>query len=132
MIDAYGGTAKFYSDFYITAISPLGFTIKGRSRNVNYNYYDSPVLIKAVEGFIKESLEKQLTFGIHKDTCFCLGTGKNFSFLSKLNEKEGYFGEIIPLEHPRFIMQYRSKQKEEYISKYIMELMKIKNEERII
>lgn len=124
MIDAYGGPEKFYSDFYISAVSPLGFTRAGRKKQVNYNYYDSKQLIDAVSDFIRKNLEEQLEFGIIKDVCFCLGTGKNYKFLQKLNESSGFFGRIVPLEHPRFIMQYKSKQKELYISKYIEELGK--------
>lgn len=124
MIDAYGGPGKFYSDFYISAISPLGFTKSGRNKQVNYNYYDSKQLIEALSDFINRNLEEQLEFGIVRDVCFCLGTGKNYRFLLDLNERSGYFGRIVPLEHPRFIMQYRSKQKEVYIGKYIDELRK--------
>lgn len=126
MIDAYGGTEKFYADFYISAISPLGFTREGKLKQVNYNYYDSTALTKAVSVFIKNTLKDQLEFGIERDACFCLGTGKNYKFLKELNEKESYFGRIVPLEHPRFIMQYKSKQKQEYIRKYIEEFRKVK------
>lgn len=122
MIDAYGGPGKFYSAFYITAISPLGFTRPGKNRQVNYNYYDSRKLMDSTSDFIRRNLEEQLRFGIIRDVCFCLGTGKNYKFLKELNERSGYFGRIVPLEHPRFIMQYKSKQKELYISKYIDEL----------
>ncbi|MGE5421326.1 MAG: uracil-DNA glycosylase family protein [Chloroflexota bacterium] len=125
MIDAYGGTEKFYSDFYISAISPLGFTREGKLKQVNYNYYDSRELTKAVSGFIRKTLEDQLEFGIERDACFCLGTGKNYKFLQEMNEKEGYFAKIVPLEHPRFIMQYKSKQKQDYIRKYVEEFRKV-------
>ncbi|CAN5306574.1 hypothetical protein BH09BAC2_BH09BAC2_05200 [soil metagenome] len=36
VIKAYGGAKTFYNDFYITAVSPLGFT----KHNKNLNYYD--------------------------------------------------------------------------------------------
>lgn len=125
MIDAYGGVEIFYSRFYISAISPLGFTKGGKNKQVNYNYYDSRQLTEAVSGFMKESLEKQLEFGIVRDVCFCLGTGKNYKYLQELNERHGYFGKIVPLEHPRFIMQYKSKQKQLYISKYVEEFRRV-------
>jgi hypothetical protein len=126
MIDAYGGPEKFYSDFYISAISPLGFTHPGKNgKQVNYNYYDSSMLTQAVYGFMKEKLEEQLEFGIIRDICYCLGTGKNYVFINEMNMKYGYFGEVIPLEHPRFIMQYKTKQKEQYISRYLSEFSKI-------
>jgi len=34
MIEAYGGAEKFYRQFYITAVSPLGFVQNGK--NINY------------------------------------------------------------------------------------------------
>lgn len=127
MIDAYGGAEKFYSDFYISAISPLGFTFIGKNgKHVNYNYYDSRELTESLYWFMKEKLEEQLEFGIKRDICYCLGTGKNYKFIDDMNKRFGYFEEVIPLEHPRFIMQYKSKQKEEYISKYVSELSRIK------
>lgn len=120
MIDAYGGPAKFFSDYYISAVVPLGFTSPGKNdKHVNYNYYDDPRLLEAVSGFVKASLETQLEFGIIRDVCFCLGTGKNFRFLEKYNKENDYFQKIEPLEHPRFIMQYKSKQKEQYLKRYV-------------
>ncbi|MGV8091364.1 MAG: uracil-DNA glycosylase family protein [Mangrovibacterium sp.] len=120
MITAYGGTEKFYSDFFISAVSPLGFVkTNGKGREINYNYYDSRDLLEAVEPFIIQSIEEQLTFGIKTDVCYCLGNNKNYKYLLSLNRKMNYFKQIIPLEHPRYIMQYRLKQKDEYIQKFI-------------
>jgi len=123
MIDNYGGPVKFYNDFYISSVSPLGFTSAGENeKEINFNYYDSKTLIDAIHEFIIESLKKQLEFGIYRDTCFCLGSGKNFRFLSKLNSEHHFFGRIEPLEHPRFIMQYKSKEKQRYIKIYLEKL----------
>jgi len=123
MIDEFGGTEKFYSNFYISSVSPLGFTAPGRNgREVNFNYYDSKRLTEAVYDFMISTIEQQLEFGIKRDICFCLGTGKNFKFISELNKKLKYFDKIVPLEHPRYIMQYKSKQKQLYIAKYVKEL----------
>ena len=120
MIEKYGGVSQFYSQFYISAVCPLGFTARSKKgREVNYNYYDSRELTSAVNSFITVSLEKQLEFGIKRDICFCLGTGKNYRFLSDLNLKHKFFGRLIPLDHPRYIMQYRLKEKDRYIRKYI-------------
>jgi len=52
-----------------------------------------------------------------------LGTGKNYKFLQNLNKKENFAQHIVPLEHPRFIMQYRVKRKEEFIEKYLRVLL---------
>ena len=126
MIDAFGGVEKFYNKFFISAVCPLGFTsINNRGKSVNYNYYDSRNLTEAVLSFIKSSLIKQIEFGIKRDCCFCLGTGKNFKFLVQLNNEMQIFDRIVPLEHPRFIMQYRSKQKGIYIRKYLEEFRKV-------
>jgi len=126
MIEAFGGTERFYSEFFISSVSPLGFVSTGANgKNVNYNYYDSRKLTEAVMDFIIENIYKQLDFGIKRDICFCLGTGKNYKFLLALNTEYKLFKSIVPLEHPRYVMQYKSKQKHFYITKYIEELGKI-------
>lgn len=128
MIEEYGGAEKFYSQFYISSVVPLGFT-SGNSKGgvVNYNYYDSKELTDSVYSFIIESLNKQLQFGIKRDVCFCLGTGQNYKFLLKLNSEQNIFQKIMPLEHPRYVMQYKTKSKQKYIDKYIGEFLKVKS-----
>lgn len=126
MIDAFGGVDLFYRKFFIGAVCPLGFTqSRPAGKSINYNYYDSPSLIRDVKSFIIENFKKQLEFGVSRDICFCLGTGKNFKFMEQLNSEFHFFGKIIPLEHPRFIMQYKTKQKEIYIKKYLDEFMNL-------
>jgi hypothetical protein len=120
VIRAYGGLETFYKDFYINSPCPLGFTsVDKNGREKNYNYYDSKELTRAVKDFILESMKRHLRLGINKDVCFCLGTGKNEKFLSKMNKEQHFFSKIIALEHPRFIMQYKSKDKNRYIDKYL-------------
>ena len=115
MIDAFGGHEKFFSRFFINSVSPLGFTAGGR----NLNYYDIPALRRSLEPYIKRSLSTMLTFGIDRRLAFCLGEGDNFKYLSALNRREAYFEEIIPLAHPRFIMQYRRKDLRRYVDNYL-------------
>lgn len=120
VIKEYGGPEKFYSDFYIQSVCPLGFTIgDAGGKEKNYNYYDSTELTSAVFDFIVDNIKKQIDLGILTDVCFCFGTGKNEKFLRLLNDTYGFFKSIVALEHPRFIMQYRAKYKQEYIRKYI-------------
>jgi hypothetical protein len=120
MIEAFGGVEKFYAEFFISSVSPLGFTsVSRKGKVINYNYYDSKILQEAVLDFVIESLSKQLDFGIKRDVCFCLGTGQNYKFMLELNTRLSIFGKIVPLEHPRYIMQYKSKQKQLYIKKYL-------------
>lgn len=123
MIKSWGSVADFYRSFYIGAVCPLGFVRKNKRGNyVNYNYYDQKDLEEAVLPFIVKTLKQQLNLGIDPKTCFCLGTGKNFKFLKELNNQYSFFSEIIPLEHPRYIMQYKLKQKQDYIQKYLTSL----------
>jgi hypothetical protein len=65
---------------------------------------------------------KQFKFGIDRSVAYCLGDGKNFKYLAKLNDEQHFFESIIPLAHPRFIMQYKLKKKQEYINHYIAQL----------
>ena len=120
MIDAYGGATSFYKHFYINSICPLGFTATGNNRKeINYNYYDSKELLNAVYDFMIENIRQQISLGVDTDLCFCFGNGKNEKFLRSINDKYGFFKKIIALEHPRFIIQYKSKFKQEYIDKYL-------------
>ncbi|MFZ2899516.1 MAG: uracil-DNA glycosylase family protein [Saprospiraceae bacterium] len=120
LIDACGGVEVFYHDFYITSICPLGFVkVNDKGKEVNYNYYDSKALTEAVLPFMEWSLRTQLEFGINTDVAFVLGTGKNFQFIEKMNQELGLFGKLVGLEHPRFVMQYRSKEKESYVRRFV-------------
>ena len=115
MMEAFGGLSLFYENFYITSVSPLGFT----KHNKNLNYYDDKLLQARIKDFAVDCLRRQLQFGIHRTTAFCLGEGKNFQYLSALNKEMAFFEKIIPLAHPRFIMQYRLRYKQEYIASYL-------------
>ncbi len=120
LIEACGGSEKFYSNFFISSVCPLGFTIDSQSgKTVNYNYYDSKTLEKAVLPFIVESIEKQLDFGVNREKVICLGTGKNAKFLKELNNQKKWFKQVVPFEHPRYVMQYKRKQLDLYLDKFI-------------
>ncbi len=120
VIESLGGSDTFFANFYITSVSPIGYIKEGR----NLNYYDQKDLEKALQDYIIDNLWKQIkTLPSNQETAFCLGMGKNFKYLNKLNEKEGFFKEIIPLPHPRWVMQYRLKRKEEFILEYQKKLM---------
>jgi len=119
-INAYSDVESFYKEFFINSICPLGFVImNAKGREVNYNYYDDAKLQKAVLPFIKKSVEQMIAMGMHTEKVFCLGTGENFKFLKELNKSQKYFGEVVPLEHPRYVMQYKTKLKDEYVAKFV-------------
>jgi len=111
LIKQMGGAASFYRHYYIGAVSPLGFVKNGK----NFNYYDDKRFERKLKPFIVKSLVDQIALGIRTEKCYCLGQGKNFEYLSMLNAELKIFGEIVPLPHPRWVMQYRRKQLEQYL-----------------
>jgi hypothetical protein len=114
MIQALGGVKKFYSNFYVTAMSPLGFVSNGK----NLNYYDDLELLKKWKPFMIQTLKDQTIFCKNRDVAISLGQGKNFKYLQKWNEEHNIFDKVIALPHPRWIMQYRLKRKDEFIQMY--------------
>jgi hypothetical protein len=127
MINGYGGVKSFYRDWFIGSVCPLGFTASpdpsgGGTSGKNMNYYDDKELVQAVTPFIIQCINKQVAMGFKTNKCFCIGGEKNFKFLSALNHEHKWFGEIMPLPHPRFILQYRRKQKDFHIQQYLSAL----------
>lgn len=118
VIERYGGAKKFYGDYFITSVSPLGYVKDG----INLNYYDDKKLLSRAKPFIISTIQQQISFGFNTDRCICVGGAKNFEFFSALNEEYQFFKTIIRLPHPRFIQQYRRKQKENYIHQYLSAL----------
>ena len=114
-IAAYGGAEAFYKQFYITSVSPLGFTKNGK----NWNYYDEKPLQKSVEPHIIDNINTQKAFGTTDQVAICMGQGQNFKYLQQLNTQHHFFEEILPVPHPRWVMQYRRKRKEEFIQVYL-------------
>lgn len=119
MIDAYGGAATFYERFYINSPFPLAIVRQTKAGQwVNANYYDDPSLFTAVKDFMITSLKKHISMGLDVSKVYVLGK-KNAKFIQKLNGEAKLFGGIEILEHPRYIQQYKSKEKDFYIAKYI-------------
>ena len=120
-IAALGGVDFFYRNFYITSICPLGFVKDGK----NYNYYDSQALTDAIMPMIIDNLQTHISFGLQTEVAYSMGQGKNFTFLKKLNDRHKFFKQLVPLPHPRWVMQYRLKKKEQYISEYVDKLQAV-------
>jgi hypothetical protein len=115
MIKAYGGPDKFYSQFFIGSVCPLGLIQNGK----NLNYYDQKELLIKIEPFIIETLSQLVSFNVDKKTCICIGGEKNFKYLHRLNEQYRWFQKIDCVPHPRFIMQYKRKHLTDYINLYL-------------
>ena len=125
VIEEYGGSKKFYTKFYLNFICPLGIVrINSKGKEVNCNYYENKKVQEILYPFIVESIKKQIDFGLDTSIVYCIGSGENYKFLTKLNDEYHFFEKIIPLEHPRFIMQYNSKHKDKFIEKYLNVLNK--------
>ncbi len=115
VMEAYGGVEKFYKDFFFTTVMPLGLL----KNDKNYNYYDDLQTQKALEPFIEETLLKQMSFPQAKPNIICVGQGKNLKYLKAFNEKHHCFESIEVVPHPRWVMQYRRKDKQKYIDVYL-------------
>jgi len=114
VIEESGGVREFYRRFFLTAVSPLGFTRNGR----NLNYYEDPALVRAVTPIITDAIRQQIAIGGRRDRAIVLGLGQKARFLQQLNEKHRFFQRVDALENPRWIMQYRRQQLDTYLAKY--------------
>ncbi|MGY3676622.1 uracil-DNA glycosylase family protein [Streptomyces sp. TE33382] len=120
VISRYGGREKFYADFVMSFVFPLGLArTNSKGKEVNCNYYENKKLLELLHSFLVNTLERQLIFGTDTSVCYCIGSGENFSFLSKVNEGQRFFRRIVPLEHPRFITQYNRDREAEFAEKYL-------------
>lgn len=121
MIAEYGGAEEFYRNIYINSPFPLAIIRKSKGSWINANYYDDKGLFSEVKSFMIDSLKKHISLNLDTSEVFILGK-KNAEFLAKLNAEANLFGEMTVLEHPRYIQQYKSKEKALYIDKYILAL----------
>ncbi len=123
MIAQYGGAKLFYKNFYINSPFPLAIISNKKNPNkwLNANYYDDPTLFKDLETYMTETLQKHISMGIDTSHAFVLGK-KNASYIAMLNRKASLFKKLSVLEHPRYIQQYFSKEKDRFILKYLQTL----------
>ena len=112
MIAQYGGVAAFYKDYYINSPFPLAIVRKNAQGNwLNANYYDDPELFALTREYMIETLKKHIALGLDTNEVYILGK-KNATFLEKLNKEASLFKKMVVLEHPRYIEQYKSKEKQ--------------------
>jgi hypothetical protein len=114
LIDSYGGTNKFFSECFLSALYPLALLRDGK----NYNFYDDKKTFNTLLPYLKKSVKQQSELGARRDKVISLGL-KNAGILTLINDELKIFDKIDILEHPRFIMQYRRKHLKEYIHKYL-------------
>ena len=124
VIEQFGGPEEFYKEFYINSPFPLAIIRKTIRGGLNANYYDDKNLFAAVKPFMIQSLKDHISLGLDTSEVFILGK-KNATFIDKINSQEKFFEKLTVLEHPRYIQQYKSKEKQLYIDKYIIALNKV-------
>lgn len=122
MIKEAGGAVPFFHRFYINSLFPLAIVRQTKDGKwINANYYDEPEIFKKTEDFMISSLKTQIEFGLDTSRIFVLGK-KNAKYVEKINKRVNLFDKLIVLEHPRYIQQYKIKDKQFFIDKYILEL----------
>lgn len=122
MVAALGGAASFYLNFYINSVCPLGFIVRKENKKwINYNYYDDKALYAVAKPFIIQTMKQQIALGLHTEECFCLGK-KNAEYFRLINKEHHFFDVITELPHPRFVIQYRRRQMDEFIDEYVQKL----------
>lgn len=123
MVAAAGGPQRFYGKVYVHSICPLGFVKPGpKGTDINLNYYDDPALERAVTPFVEQWLRTLIGCGMCTDRVICIGTGKNAAYFTRLNERLRLFERIDPVEHPRYVMQYKARSIDLYIARYMQAL----------
>lgn len=119
MIAEFGGAKAFYRKFYINSPFPLAIIRRTKENKwINANYYDDKNLFEMVKPFMVISLKKHISLGLDTSEAFILGK-KNATFIDKINKEEQLFEKLTILEHPRYIQQYKSRDRDLFINKYI-------------
>ncbi len=127
LMHQYGGTEKFYADFYINSPSPLGLLQQNSKGNwINANYYDHRTLSDALSPLIAYAIDYYCQMPIHCSTVYVLGQGQNYKFLTRWNTQHPTFDRVIPLPHPRYVMQYQHKNIATITREYLMQLQRNK------
>ncbi|MVM38643.1 DUF4918 family protein [Spirosoma sp. HMF3257] len=122
VVEAFGGAKEFYSQFFLTSLFPLALTKSGRGTGpINYNFYDDRITTEALWPAITETVRTQINFGYNRKVAVCLGR-KNETYLRRLNDQQSFFDRIVTLDHPRYILQYKTKDIPMYLERYIATL----------
>ena len=119
MLDAFGGARRFYRKFFVGSVCPLGFVARRNGNWVNFNYYERARFAKAITPYLLGQIREQLELAGRNERIIVFGKGENFKFLQNLNKTHGFTPALVPLEHPRYIIQYKRKQIGKYIAKYL-------------
>ena len=78
-------------------------------------------LYQMVKEYMIDNLREIISWGMDTDEVIILGK-KNARFIQDLNKEAHLFKKMTVLEHPRYIQQYKSKELDLYIDKYLIAL----------
>ena len=82
------------------------------------------LFLNALKDNMIEVLKQYISLGLDTSEVVVLGV-KNAQFIQKLNKRAKLFKRIHVLEHPRYIQQYKFKERQFYIEKYIITFNKL-------
>jgi hypothetical protein len=86
------------------------------------NYYELEFIRNKWKPYFIECMETQLAAGGNREKAYILGQGENYAYFKKLNDDYGFFSKLVSLPHPRWVMQYRFRQKSSFVNNYIRNL----------
>jgi hypothetical protein len=118
-----GAIEDFYKQFIILSVCPLGFVSDGK----NINYYDQVSLTKNSEKLIVMQ-QNLIQSAVDGEVAYTLGKGQNFKYFEKLNNQHKWFKHVIPLPHPRWVLQYRYHSRYELMDNMSLILKQVRNE----
>jgi hypothetical protein len=113
VIDAFGGATAFYDLFYAGAVFPFEILFD----DLYANYYADDVWPE-IEESIRTLLKEISQFGSNSRVVV-LGSSDNLKHFNSMNDELGLFGKIWSLEHPRYIAQYKRREMDKFIDKYL-------------
>jgi hypothetical protein len=130
VIDAYGGPQAFFGDFYIHSPFPQAIVRRNKKGNwVNATYYETKQVLNALYPSLLSTMDAQVAMGMDTNNAMVLGR-KNGQYLSHMNAQKRWFKQLHLVDHPRFIQQYRPRDRESYIAAYLDVLRYMKAEMR--
>jgi hypothetical protein len=74
---------------------------------------------------IVDELDAHMKWPVRRDVAVCIGKGENYKFLTALNKEHGWFDRIEVLPHPRWILQYRRREKTLHLDAYLKVLSEL-------
>lgn len=118
VIAALGGPEAFFGRVFIGSVYPLAL-LKGTN---NINYYELPKWKTSFWPQVEPPLTDLCFMPWATDRVVVIGRGANYEAFSRWNDRHERFAHIVPLPHPRWVMQYRRRHKAQYVEEWVRAL----------